>query len=401
MEIAKPLIVICDVLQGPGGFSMLKSMCPDLLRAVHARARVVQPATPKAFIDALKQQPRAVLVTDPDVLSRLNPPSPHAALFDYVRFGGTMVICGPFSNNSRPDEMQQFFKAWKLPWKLGSYLRTSFVLGSNLNGTGDLPQNYNVKAQLMRAPEDSRIYVPASGAQSQSHVFASRNVANDEVPVVRSPCGSGTVGFAGDVNCEKETTPIVLWLAGLAAEEAPKHPVAGFATFDITFPTGKQKTVAIGRGGRPFVWHLLDAAPGGEMVSTFEISSPAPNDEDDGEFSTTEALASSHAFWEELSRVGAVDPGNGLTMARGKVVSMRMKVLVPASERVRWCAGCGKWEANGGQRYMACSVCRSRFYCSTQCQKNDWRAEHKRICELLKAGKEKDAQIVRLANAAS
>lgn len=345
---------------------MLDSMCAHLLRAVHLRARVLRPATGKALIDALKQRPHAVLVTEPDVLKMFKSPSPHAALFDYTRFGGTLVICGTFSNNAEPPMMKKFFEGWGLSWALGDYLRTNFTLAREFSDIHGLATQYNVKAQLMHSPPEARVYVPAAGAQSQSHVFAPQAVDDTESPVVRSACGSGTVAFVGDVNAEDESTPIVLWLAGLALDDPPKAPVQGFATFDIRYPANETCSVAIGRGGAPFVWHLLAAGPGQETRSLLALSTPSSKEDTGGVAAFSTPLTDRHALWTELARAGMVDRGHSMTLVRGAVVSEIMEVLVPARERARWCAGCAQWERKGGRRFLGCSGCKSRFYCTPE-----------------------------------
>lgn len=44
---------------------------------------------------------------------------------------------------------------------------------------------------------------------------------------------------------------------------------------------------------------------------------------------------------------------------------------------------CGKVEQTGGPKFMRCGRCRIRFYCSKECQINDW-PHHKKMCEARK-----------------
>ncbi|RPD67498.1 hypothetical protein L227DRAFT_538683, partial [Lentinus tigrinus ALCF2SS1-6] len=65
-----------------------------------------------------------------------------------------------------------------------------------------------------------------------------------------------------------------------------------------------------------------------------------------------------------------------------------VEVLVPENELMYACARCGKWEALHGPRFLRCSGCKSRYYCSVQCQTFDWKTRyHKDECGLLKQGK--------------
>ena len=41
---------------------------------------------------------------------------------------------------------------------------------------------------------------------------------------------------------------------------------------------------------------------------------------------------------------------------------------------LRDCANCGARELPDGQTHMMCSRCKMTFYCSTQCQKQHWKA---------------------------
>ncbi|TFK83308.1 hypothetical protein K466DRAFT_602978 [Polyporus arcularius HHB13444] len=65
-----------------------------------------------------------------------------------------------------------------------------------------------------------------------------------------------------------------------------------------------------------------------------------------------------------------------------------VEVRVPDAELMHACAHCGKWEVPGGPRFLRCSGCRARRYCSVECQKDDWKQQwHKGECSLLKEGK--------------
>ncbi|RPD67502.1 hypothetical protein L227DRAFT_597163 [Lentinus tigrinus ALCF2SS1-6] len=65
-----------------------------------------------------------------------------------------------------------------------------------------------------------------------------------------------------------------------------------------------------------------------------------------------------------------------------------VEVLVPDDELMYACARCGRWETQLGPRFLRCSGCKSRYYCSTKCQKDDWKpAYHRGECNLLREGK--------------
>lgn len=183
-----------------------------MLRAVRARADVELPTSDQALVDLLKLAPQTVLLTEPAILRMQRP---RAALLEWTRAGGNAVICGLFSIESEYAEQAAMFEDWDLDWKGGSYHRTDFVLAPAFASTAGIPAAYNVKASHIVVPPHARIYVPAPGARTQSNVFDPMSVDQTEAAVARDRCIDSTVSWVGDVNGEEETTPIILWLAGL------------------------------------------------------------------------------------------------------------------------------------------------------------------------------------------
>ncbi|KAI0355495.1 hypothetical protein OH77DRAFT_1454873 [Trametes cingulata] len=70
-----------------------------------------------------------------------------------------------------------------------------------------------------------------------------------------------------------------------------------------------------------------------------------------------------------------------------------VEVNIPEEELVRSCARCGKWEVLDRPRFQRCGRCKARYYCSQECQKEDWQpGYHKGECALLKEGKAYEAE---------
>ncbi|KAI9057689.1 hypothetical protein FKP32DRAFT_1669616 [Trametes sanguinea] len=70
-----------------------------------------------------------------------------------------------------------------------------------------------------------------------------------------------------------------------------------------------------------------------------------------------------------------------------------VEVNVAENELIRACARCGRWEAMMQPRFQRCGSCKSRYYCSTQCQADDWHSDyHEGECSLLRAGKAYEAE---------
>lgn len=424
----RPLVVLCDILEREGTY-LVERVNGHMLRAVRARARVEVPTSGQQLIDLVKQGPHAVLLTDPAVLKMQRP---HAVLLEWVRAGGNVVICGPFSSCVSFGDRDNMFADWGLGWQGGEYHRTTFQLAPAFASTPGLPTRYNAKTVHVRARPEARVYVPAPDARTQSHVFPAMAVDDTEAAVVRERCVDGTVSWVGDVNGEEDSTPIILWLAGLPLEAPPRAPLIGFATATVRWSPGvlerdaaSERIVAIGRGGAPCVWYLLAVQPNGETRPILQLSSAASSEETRYPPMRTGGTVFScpcpdeDLLFSELSRAGLVDTGRGSTMAGGRCVSALKEVLVPLDDCARWCAGCRKWERQGSGRYLRCSGCKCRFYCSSavriafprprvqwdtesacaalQCQSRDWRAYHKYVCGLLKDGKEAEVERLRLA----
>ncbi|RDX47735.1 hypothetical protein OH76DRAFT_1405526 [Lentinus brumalis] len=65
-----------------------------------------------------------------------------------------------------------------------------------------------------------------------------------------------------------------------------------------------------------------------------------------------------------------------------------VEVLIPENELIQACAHCGTWETQYGPRFLRCGGCKSRWYCSAECQQDDWKLRyHKGECRLLHEGK--------------
>ncbi|KAJ7927564.1 hypothetical protein B0H13DRAFT_1970910 [Mycena leptocephala] len=74
--------------------------------------------------------------------------------------------------------------------------------------------------------------------------------------------------------------------------------------------------------------------------------------------------------------------------------AVEVEVLLDDREIAYACAAgmCGKWEVPGMPAFERCSGCKTRRYCSTECQRADWKARHKRCCTLLKEGNFREAE---------
>ncbi|KAI9752206.1 MAG: hypothetical protein M1815_000666 [Lichina confinis] len=145
-----------------------------------------------------------------------------ARIVDFAKAGGTVVLGCDFSSLIRPSDFNKFFdKAWKLPWRFGTYYRSDFFAGAALEGKLNdrpIPASYSQKAVAAKGVrEEHKVYVPTTESWTQSRVFMSTPVEDlSESPVAFTQIGQGHLGYVGDVNSEVESTAVVLAMFGLS-----------------------------------------------------------------------------------------------------------------------------------------------------------------------------------------
>ncbi|MBE3041917.1 hypothetical protein IMZ48_04910 [Candidatus Bathyarchaeota archaeon] len=120
------------------------------------------------------------------------------------RGGGTVIVGGLFSKLvSRPAFNQYFEKTWSLPWKYGSYHRTTVHLNKSAAERGGprIPASYSQKAVAAKGVDkNSAWYLPGVGSTGNK----------SETPVAFENVGEGWLGYTGDVNFEKGTADVIL-----------------------------------------------------------------------------------------------------------------------------------------------------------------------------------------------
>ncbi|KAF8917229.1 hypothetical protein CPB85DRAFT_1155499, partial [Mucidula mucida] len=142
------------------------------------------------------------------------------ALVQYTRNGGTVVVGWDFANHVMPPEMEAFFKQWDLPWKAGSYFRTTFhrnQANSAINHV-DLCDKYSAESLSLRdvTPEHA-LYTPSSASHVESRVFPEDFCPVDvkETAVAFARVGKGFFGYSGDVNNEVDSIKAHFAMLGL------------------------------------------------------------------------------------------------------------------------------------------------------------------------------------------
>jgi MYND finger len=193
-----------------------EEMQSHLLRSLVSRTKLVKAKTSNNASSNLSfLNPSTVLITTPHISKAKYRPL-QSQITEYAKAGGTVILCGAFSSEiNDPNFAKYFSTAWSLPWKMGTYVRTTFSLNprrhSKLHNT-KLSQRYCVKAVHVKdAIPQSHVYVTTPDSRVQSHVFAP--VSAHEIgqsPVLFTPIGKGFLGYIGDVNSEDETTDVIL-----------------------------------------------------------------------------------------------------------------------------------------------------------------------------------------------
>lgn len=190
---------------------MVAAVWADLIKALEAKANVGRVTSGKDAIDIINKTRnlRSVSVADAGIAKKKNM-EVSKRISQYVREGGTVIFSGVFGSSiSRPDFDRYFEERWSLPWKFGSYHRTT----THLNGSAaekphaGLPASYSQKAINVKGVKQADAwYLPGEDSKIKSNVFAAAPIAEKtETPVVFQNLGVGYVGYTGDVNAEEGT----------------------------------------------------------------------------------------------------------------------------------------------------------------------------------------------------
>ncbi|TID25971.1 ASTRA-associated protein 1 [Venturia nashicola] len=167
--------------------------------------------------------------------------------------------------------------------------------------------------------------------------------------------------------------------------------MAPIRTFDLALPQGEQGTRAItcalGTLGLN-TWLLIRTTPPSDEYDGREYSSiaaraaadenPAPSANGNPIFALKN-YSENKGYLERLESAGMIRH-TGRKIPQGFVQLEMVEVLVPKEELIKICGGCGVWEEVDQPRFSRCMRCKSKHYCSKDCQKNDW-TTHKGLCK--------------------
>lgn len=194
---------------------LLASINEHFLSTIRSKVRVVQALDAQKALQYLADTNlKSVYVADEDILERKNLEL-FSSLIGWVNAGGIAVAGSLFPTLASPLKLNRFFKKWELPWRMGDYHRTTFVLNRSnrhlSSHSANLATSYNVKAVHLRGVRaEDVLYAPTEDSRVESHVFAPTKVDPSHVPVAYTRIGDGFLGYIGDVNGEEESTSVIL-----------------------------------------------------------------------------------------------------------------------------------------------------------------------------------------------
>jgi hypothetical protein len=157
---------------------------------------------------------KSVYVADEGINERKNS-EVLSSLIGWVNAGGIAVIGSLFPSFTTGSEFGRFFNKWGLPWRMGDYHRSTFVLNPSIHQlsshSANLTTSYSMKAvHLKGVNAEDILYTPSEDSRVESHVFEPSPVDLSHVPVAYTRIGGGFLGYIGDVNAEEGSTGVIL-----------------------------------------------------------------------------------------------------------------------------------------------------------------------------------------------
>ncbi|KAG6861781.1 hypothetical protein C0995_012285 [Termitomyces sp. Mi166 len=223
-----------------------------------------------------------VFVADAGIANRKNA-QVLTKLVEYAKAGGSVVIGGAFSTFVKPKDMGTFFlKSWSVPWKPGSYHRTTFFLNPAhelAKSNPLLAQSYSMKALHVKdISPDVVVYRPTRESRLENLVFAPGPITNlNESPAVRTRVGKGHLGYIGDVNWEDGSAKLVLAMMGLlgSQSQSQSQPEAG-PSAGAKPSSGTAKPATSASTAKPASSPAPKASPASQAASATQASASAP-----------------------------------------------------------------------------------------------------------------------------
>ncbi|KAH7012030.1 uncharacterized protein B0I36DRAFT_256882 [Microdochium trichocladiopsis] len=191
----------------------------SLLHSLDSRSNVSWAFTARETFEHLDREapPRGILIANPTIV---HPEYDELStkLVAYVRKGGIVIHGGFFSTDIRPDDLGTYMQAkWDLPWKAGSYYRTTLYLNQEAipRSTTGLLSSYNQKAVFLEGVNPDVAWYVISDRSVVESLAPGSEINILETPVAFARAGDGWIGYLGDVNGEVGTVAVILKMFGL------------------------------------------------------------------------------------------------------------------------------------------------------------------------------------------
>ncbi|KAK3323986.1 hypothetical protein B0T19DRAFT_476971 [Cercophora scortea] len=164
--------------------------------------------------------------------------TPLEAVLDYVRRGGTAVLCNDFPVPPSPNHIRDLFTSAGLPWVRSAFYRTTFhlnpaadLVANNESLLNTLPRTCNMNAvQLLNVAVGDAWYRPNASSGIDTFISSLTEAQTEPVENLENTLaacakvGLGKLGYVGDVDSEPESIKIVMAMLGVHYEEAALPP---------------------------------------------------------------------------------------------------------------------------------------------------------------------------------
>ncbi|KAF9460879.1 hypothetical protein BDZ94DRAFT_1197036 [Collybia nuda] len=226
-ESSKPTVMLL-ALEDDGMFSQYNKA---LYNSLYANAKLLTVVSANEALQLFaSSEISAVFAPDAAITKRKNA-AVLAKLVEFSKMGGSVVVGGSFSSFVRPVDLDAFFdKAWGLPWKGGSYHRTTFSLNQShplAKNNPSLLKSCSMKAlHVQGITLDVAMYLPTEDSILQSLVWVPEKITDlSESPIAHIAVGKGHFGYVGDVNGEDGSVKATLAMLGLLNSPLKSTPI--------------------------------------------------------------------------------------------------------------------------------------------------------------------------------
>jgi hypothetical protein len=203
--------------------SFFDSQYAALVDKLHKVTRIKRATKADAAIRYLEaNDPKVIIITD-EGLTGPQHKEVHQKVLSYIQNGGLVIVGLHFTVFTTQEAFDYFFnEGFNLPWRRGDYHRTTFQFNRTCTlpasvAKYSIPPPYSMKVLHVKdARPDEKVFLPLSGAMTESNVFPAAHVDEAQAAVAATKIGAGFLFYVGDVNGEEESDKLILALCGLS-----------------------------------------------------------------------------------------------------------------------------------------------------------------------------------------